>query len=301
MKKLICVLSLLVLAACSQKNNQISDSKAANIMGGQEADATFQKKNGIVALLTFAKSSPEQEEYETSICTGTMVSRRLILTAAHCLAFPGAEAMAAVFTTSLQADGEPKVIDIVNVEVHPNLNFTDHWNIEFAKAPSQNDLLLVKLAEDAPADFQIARLPNATTPKLQRGNKVVVAGYGVTDPIVNLVGKDPITGEITITPRPEYLGEGVLRFVEDMEVLGLNFDKTEFIMSDNNGTKGSCHGDSGGPSFAQQTDGSSVLVGITNRGTSPDGNCNTEGIYANLIEQMIWVRGAMARLVVAKP
>ena len=71
-KSILLTTSLLVLAACSQKNDTPTESEllARNIVGGAVASDSFQKENGVVALVITTVDGQ-------GLCTGTLISKTL--------------------------------------------------------------------------------------------------------------------------------------------------------------------------------------------------------------------------------
>ena len=275
--KLIPLLSVLsLLSACSQNKASDQEALAGNIIGGVESTASFQKENGVVALLTFSDedgNATKPEELDVSICTGNLVARRVILTARHCVA-PGTKGILATFGTNINAQNVG-MIPVVDLE-----------------ANSEVDMVLLVLEADAPAEFKLTKLPGANSPHV--GSKLTLAGYGVTDPIVNQIGLDPITGEVAITPMPGERSSGVLHQVSNIEVLAMSEGRKEFAVS--GATAGACHGDSGGPAYLVQPNGNHLLVGITSRTTSPIGNCDAPTIYGTVATQAAWITAGLEKI-----
>ncbi|AGH94357.1 S1 family peptidase [Pseudobdellovibrio exovorus] len=296
---LVAALSVTMLSACGNQSSSKDGQIASNIVGGTTSTLEFQKANGIVALLSLtekkkeapaeapkegeaalpqaANDNEEKPEVGMSICTGSLISKRVILTAAHCVDSEDLKGVLAIFATDISAEDAPtKAIPVGRVELHPDYD-------------GQNDMALVFLRSDAPADFKLAKLPSSDITSDLKGKSVTLAGYGVTTPLVNKIGIDPESGELVVIPLPTE-GDGVLRQISDIETLAISPDAKEFMVSNYGGTKGACHGDSGGPAYLAQEDGSFLLVGVTSRGTNPIGNCDRQAIYGSVAAQMDWIR-----------
>ena len=153
-------------------------------------------------------------------------------------------------------------------------------------------MAMLTLEKDAPADFKFAKLPTAEgAPRVS--DKLTLAGYGVTDPIVNLLVVNPRSGQIVGLLPNDAPGSGLLRQVDDIEILQETQDKREVLLSGNQGNKGACHGDSGGPAYRKESNGTYTLLGVTSRGTNPTGNCDRDAVYGSVAGQLDWIRTAL--------
>ncbi len=275
----------------SSYQNSIATSKSANIIGGVNATSDYQKQNGIVELSIQIQDPSGQQG--TATCTGTLIAKRLILTAAHCLADSGITNIAAVFATDENTAQRTDVVFAVDGVIHPDfLKGID------PKAPAAsatwNDIALVKLEADAPADFKFARLPTSQTEvNLMSGSKVSLAGFGITSAIVRKIVRSK-KGSQKIVDVPT-TGAGVLRKIDNILVKQMSVDKKE-IMLDQSKSIGACHGDSGGPAFVLAKDGTSIQVGVTSRGTEKLGNCNENAIYTSVASHLAWIASAGGKL-----
>lgn len=310
MKQTAAVLALTasaLFASCAPQSQSASQSyldagnevENSNIVGGQLADSNYQKSHGIVQLrvkkvLKFLGKTITLSE---SICTGSLITRDIVLTAAHCVSSKtSADKVDVLFgLTNVKATSIAAKDWIINPAYVQNPQVDDDTAI-------QNDIAIVKLSAAAPADFKLAVLPTAKTiEQLLVGSKLTFAGYGITNAIVRDFKKDkngqPVldkNGQPQVVEFPSQ-GSGTLRLVSDMVVTHLTSDQKEISLDQRN-LKGACHGDSGGPALLQLQDGTDIQVGVTSRGTNKLGNCNEGVIYTGVLGHQDFINKAVAQV-----
>jgi hypothetical protein len=198
-----------------------------------------------------------------NFCTGTVIARDLVLTAAHCV-LPGADYKLA----ALGADGKPVFSDTVAVARHPRFN------------------LQTMLAHRATADVGLIKLPTPLAvvpaqllpprPRVKVGERFVVRGYGVS---MRGDGNSAATlrqATLVATGQP---GNLQLRLVDPA----------------GGGTRtglGACTGDSGAPVYQESAAGLGIY-GVVSWSTGPnfeDGCGGLTGVtplelYRNWIEE----------------
>ncbi len=289
--KLCISVGLISLMSCSQSNSPKSSDQAIarNIIGGTEADSSFQKENGVVLIVTFSEDPPllpgDEPTRNVSICTGTLISKDVVLTALHCFLTPNITNVLVGFVTKMADATQAEIIPAINLAVNQEFN-------GFSAGLPGNDIALLKLASTAPADFKVAKLPNKDSKLTVKGDTLMLAGYGGDIAIVNKLVTDPITGQESVVRIPNTQGEKLLRYV-DVKVTAVSSELKEITIDQEGGKKGACHGDSGGPAFLKQADGSNLLVGVTSRATNQIGNCDQQAIYTDVAAQLDWITKSM--------
>ena len=162
-----------------------------------------------------------------SFCTGTVVTKRLVVTAAHCL--QEVQASNIRFALGPNASTPETQLGVSRIVAHPKYD---------AKRLT-NDIGVVVLSQDAPVTpIEI----NDSMSSSWVGRALTFVGYGVTSGF----GK---------------MGSGVKRAVD---IAVSEVGSTQFAYEDRR--KNTCFGDSGGPAFAKDAAGNLVLVGVTSYG-----------------------------------
>ena len=159
------------------------------------------------------------------LCTGTALARDLVLTAAHCVAAKAGYEVKAFQTGP--------AIKAASVAIHPGFKFAN-----YAASRATADVALIKLSAPLPDIVVPATL--AAARRVTAGEKLTVAGFGVTADRTDRGLGQPRMAQLTVTGKP---GSLQIRLYDDA-----TRNKRPGL--------GACTGDSGGPAF----DGEGPLV-----------------------------------------
>ncbi len=212
------------------------------------------------------------------VCTGFVFDKRTIVTAAHCLA-GGPVRMS--YTVTFGSKNR-KLISSVEVPAKQVLAHAS-WdrgdlgrkNIDPMPNYPKGDIGIIVLSSDVPE--WVKPLPVKEIGDVAVGNDLILAGFGQT----RALPQNGVAAEF----------KGFLRKTK-VKLAGLNDAGRELIWESpaDNSRASSCHGDSGGPMFYVEKDGSLTVIGVTSRSYSADLDCQTKGIYTDARKYTDWIR-----------
>ncbi|XP_034480984.1 ovochymase-1-like [Drosophila innubila] len=232
-------------------------------------------------------ASPKQFPYQVLLnlqtdtergpfCGGVIISKRIILTAAHCIIddlniiiiYFGA-----VDRFNIKEPGQQRlIVKRKNCVVHPE------WEI----SQRINDIALIKLPADLQFDeyIQPAKLPDPT--ELYENASGVVSGWGRT------VGSD----QQSYSKQLQYYNVTVLSNEECRSIIN-KYDPGSFFPASWICLKPSesspCNGDSGGPLVIRNEDGTRTLLGLTSFLLDNECSLNRPSVYTRVSSFLSWI------------
>merc|ERR1712107_630714 len=220
-----------------------------------------------------------------SICGGTIVNKRFVLTAAHCYNSMFAT-MHVIVGEHNVCDGNPqgspneggKLIKVKKMTLHPDYN----------SRTIDNDIAVLKLAEDLTFTKKIkpACLPSSET-KDYSGSASTVSGWGGT------IGYGP-NDQQPQQPRQCTLKETIVKLLKGSDPMCSKYLKTSCskiklcaFAKDTD----ACQGDSGGPLTVPEN-GKYTLVGVVSYGSGCASS--TPGVYVRVQGFLPWTKNLVS-------
>ena len=237
----------------TSQGNCIPRKNFQGIVGGSSVRASESYSKNAV-LITYDNS-----QGRPFICTGTLVARNAVLTAAHCA--QDAHNVRVVFHTDVTCESGFDTSTHSIRATHVNENPSYRANIKGAY-----DLALYKLASNAPSNYPVMPLYNGIT-KLS-SNKVTLLGYGTTGS----------------TKRDSMFLRKVTKNYKMFKRDGLN------LSIDQSDRQGICIGDSGGPVYFD-VDGQLQLAGVNSvvYGKSENSKCEGTSLSMYVPSYRAWI------------
>ncbi len=277
---------LLTNIACSPNPASLANSpdtlvseEDASIVNGQAVKSTEDISMSTVDLyLTFGSGGASRF---TNFCSGTLIAPDLVITAAHCVADLSQElgidkatylknvqvGFGSAIVKSLK-DTRVKFVGLKSLQVHPEYAV---GSVENAETTPMKDVALLKLARVAPRGFSPALLPTDQQ-VLKAGDRVTLAGFGLTNGVMGVRAKSLNKVDVTI---------------HNPELTATQFSYVTV------GGQTACSGDSGGPAYIRDSQGKLVVVGVTSWG---DNQCVEMGAYSSVSKFKNWIAAAKAQL-----
>lgn len=208
--------------------------------------------------------------YYQSFCTGTLIAKRWVITAAHCLesqSIPAFTPIGVFFGNSVYTPNPGKAIVPIKAR-YP------HPKYKGGQAPNTladwYDIGLIELESDAPVEPMKLIRPSEVGGAFRIGGDMTVVGFGLTQ-----------------ANNPQSSGtkhDGVMQL--------LMIESSEFYLENQTGQgTTTCSGDSGGPTFANVGTASSPdwrHVGVTSRGAE---GCVYGTVQTRTDAYLDWVHG----------
>lgn len=252
-KDIFGIAAFLLLAACTEQFS-ITEMNANGLERSSIINGTDVGNNS-----HFSKSTVAIYDQSTGeICTGSLITKNIVLTAAHCVG-PEVDKMLILFGTKITADSFMLNVDKVVV--------SKYWDSNKHNEKDTGDIALLHFSGTIPDGYQTIKF--LFSPRSIKQNQfTTIIGYGVID-----FKKDDSAGILRAT---------------SVKIVDLNFSKTEVQVDQSKGT-GACFGDSGGPAFINIL-GQDFLWGVIARGVNdPENDCSKSSVITNILNYRTWI------------
>jgi secreted trypsin-like serine protease len=230
-----------------------SENYSTDVVHGKNVTSKNKIAQSIVAIIS------SKDESSEALCTGSIIGKNSILTAAHCVDQDPAN-INIVFGIDIHK-AKPEFIRAANqFVIHPN------WNRHLRSGEA--DLAIIHFEGDLPDGYMPVDLADQGL-ELKKGQTVFMAGFGVTD------------GETKA-------GAGKLH---QMTTEILDFHSATEIVTD--GQQSSvCFGDSGGPAFIEV---GNVFIQWGVASSVASEACNDSSVHTEVMKYLSWINTSVEK------
>ncbi|XP_050691014.1 serine protease persephone-like isoform X2 [Eriocheir sinensis] len=206
-----------------------------------------------------------------SSCGASVISRRFLLTAAHCIDPENPISAVRLGDLDLTQDNEnnsaPADYDIIQIIIHPQ--FRPGSSVRY------NDIAL--LQTDREIEFNDAVFPYCISPRIPAtGTTVIAAGYGLYNETYK--SHHVLEGELDVMSLAQCENEYLQRDPQRLKTAYPNLLPPRGLLCAGRDGGGVCKGDEGGPLYREDESGLRFLEGIT----SLTGGACKEGLLPGL-------------------
>ncbi|RXJ72791.1 hypothetical protein CS022_13065 [Veronia nyctiphanis] len=255
---MLAALTSFTLPVCAEPN----DSQPAQTAASDATTRIFGGSTASEQDWPFAVSLFSDTIFGVSFrCTASLISKKHILTAAHCVVPPIEQGRRIYVSVGLQSLASSIEIPVENITVHPEYRSYKADDIAILELP-------FTLADSLPVALASSRIMDGK----DTGDKLTVAGWGYRDgsafiPTQLFEAKVPLAANRTCESLASTQGGA-------NQTLSRKHHCT--LVVNNVGT---CNGDSGGPVIVEASSGKRYQAAVTNytqkKSGSPDRICNT--------------------------
>jgi len=262
MKKVVSFLGLAVLL-CSTAHAQ------TEIIGGQPVPQGDPLTKSSVAVIGYFF---DEGGYYATYCSGTLIARDLVLTAAHCVAGRHVDSIYIGFGQTV----EP--LKILSGMKNGSIIRTKQYKVhEDFSGDVKNDVALILLAKPAKMDFTPAPILGPAS-ELKIGMLLTLAGFGLTKETSSQTSKALQTVTVTL-----------VKIIDSI------------LVGDQTQRKGACNGDSGGPAYLKGVTGNWIVAGITRGPHENAKDCHHYGEYTYISKHLDFILDTAKDWVVTPP
>ena len=261
MKLLILFLLVLSVVACGpqQENHLSANSEFSGVINGKPVTEKTAASLGLVLIEFYRASQVPGELSFIGFCSGTLVGRHTVLTAAHCFdphLLPGGVAAKVIFEIERLENSQALAFNVFKSSNHPLYNTQP--GVRAVPRLSDNsstflsydhDIAVLVFNGTAPKNYQIAKMASNLTSN-HAGETEHVYGFGRS------VDYNGDADEIVIQSSG-VLREGSVQIKDNFLMLS-----DRYYIEKNSNNQMSCQGDSGGPHFLEGKN-SKIVIGVT--------------------------------------